>query len=449
MSKALAPLLKLFTPESSDGGIDGNIVVPEQNVLKAGYLLLLFLFGGFGAWAVFAPLESAAHAVGKVQVEGASKPVQHLEGGIVSQILVGNGDYVERGAALLILDGTQYRAEQDIVQGRIWAHRALVDRLIAERDGLKTVEFSSLLLSSPDERALVSRESELANFQARKSTRLGEIEVTKQRIKSLRNDISGTQAVLDAKVDVANSLREEIEELETLLTEGYVDKQRIRELNRSLVQILGEISDLRAKVDSSEVAIVESELKILQINQNFKTRVIDELSQTQDALFDLNQQAKAVGDRVERTTIRAPNSGFILGLEVNTIGAVISPRQEILSIVPDIDRLVVRAQLSPMDIDRVKLGQEAEVRFSVFKDAYSVTGTLLKLSPDSLIDDVTGMPYFDATVELWHDDLALLGSYKLVPGMPAEVLIKTGSRTFLAYVTSPIQNMFANSMIEE
>ena len=112
--------------------------------------------------------------------------------------------------------------------------------------------------------------------------------------------------------------------------------------------------------------------------------MIDELSQTYDALFDLNQQVKAVGDRVERTTIRAPNSGFILGLEVNTIGAVISPRQEILSIVPDIDRLVVRAQLSPMDIDRVKLGQEAEVRFSVFKDAYSVTGTLLKLSPDSL-----------------------------------------------------------------
>ena len=122
------------------------------------------------------------------------------------------------------------------MQGRIWAHRALVDRLIAERDGLKTVEFSSLL-SSPDERALVSRESELANFQARKSTRLGEIEVTKQRIKSLRNDISGTQAVLDAKVDVANSLREN-RRAETLLTEGYVDKQRIRELNRSLVQFL-------------------------------------------------------------------------------------------------------------------------------------------------------------------------------------------------------------------
>ena len=449
MIKAIASFLKKATPSMNGLQSDGSGSVPEEKVLQAGYLLLFFLFGGFGAWAVFAPLESAAHAIGKVQVEGASKPVQHLEGGIVAQILVGNGDYVEKNAPLLVLDGTQYRAEQDIVEGRIWAHRALVDRLVAERDDLTTVEFSTVLLGAIDDRAAVSRDNELANFRARRSTRLGEIEVTKQRIKLLENDISGTQGVLDAKVNVADSLRQEIEELEALLSEGYVDKKRIRELNRSLVQILGEVADLRAKIDSAEVAIVESELKILQINQNFKASVIEELSQTEEALYDLEQRVKAIGDRVRRITIRAPNSGFVLGLEVNTIGAVISPGQELLSIVPDIDRLVVRAQLSPMDIDRVKLGQDAEVRFSVFKDAYSVTGTLMKLSPDSLIDDVTGMPYFDATVALWDEDVALLGAYKLVPGMPAEVLIKTGSRTFLAYVTSPLQNMFANSLIEE
>lgn len=416
---------------------------------KFGYAIFALVFVGFGAWAGFAPLESAALGQGTVQVEGDRKPVQHLEGGIVAEVYVSSGDYVSDSAILLKLDDTQLAAQKNITQGRMWAKRAMVARLESERDGREVVLFPSNITDLQDRRAQLAIANEVALFEARFADRKGEVSVVQKRIFQLREQIAGIEAVLSAEESVAISLRSEIADLNQLLSEGYIDKQGVRALERNLAQSLGKVADLKASAAAARVAIQEAELQVLQINKKFITQVVDALTRAQEELYDLNSQYSAISDRVERSTIRSPASGYVLAFETSSVGAVITPGQEIMSIVPDVGKLVVTARLSPMDIDRIRVGQEAEIRFAVFKDAYTVTGVLQTVSADSLIDELSGQPYFEAKVALLETDLALLGDEKLIPGMPADVLIKTGSRTLLGYLTSPLQRMFENSLIED
>ena len=428
---------------------DETVLESDYRTRMFGYSILIIVFGGFGFWATFAPIESAARGQGIVQVEGNRKPLQHYEGGIVSQILVSNGDYVSAGQPLIQLDPTQARAEQRIIEGRVWAKRALLDRLISERDDSGTIEFQSWLLAAEDEGAQIAIASERSLFEVRRANRLGEISVLEQQISQLTSQIEGALAVVASKQKVADSLQTEGDELEELLQEGYVDKQRIRELDRALAQTLGELADLKSQVTSAQVAIEEAQLKILNLNTRFKTQVVDELSDVQVELFDMQQRLLAINDRVSRMSIDSPASGYVLGLRPNVVGAVITPGEELLAMVPDVEKLIVDVQMSPMDIDRIRVGQQAEVRFAVFKDAYTITGSLVKVSADSMVDEKTGDRYFEAKVELMEEDLALLGDNKLVPGMPADVLVKTGNRTLLGYLTSPLQRMFENSLIED
>ena len=441
-----AALGRVETPESD---AEAALLDSDRQARRFGYAIVLLVFVGGGSWAAFAPLQSAAHAPGTVQVEGYRKPVQHLEGGIVAEIYVANGDHVNEGDPLIRFDAAQAKAELRIVEGRMWAKRALVDRLISERDDLEAINFAPWLMAVPDERAQVAIASEKALFNARLADRLGEIEVLQQRIAQLDQQIEGTTLVIQAKRSVTGSLETEIQELNQLLLEGYVDKQRIRQLDRSLAQTLGEISDLEARLSTAQVSIGETRLQILQLTKRFKTQVVDSLTTAQEEFFDFQQRYEALNDRVDRTVVKAPVAGAVLALKPNTIGAVISPGQELMAIVPDAEQFVIDAKLSPMDIDRIAIGQEAEVRFAVFKDAYTVTGKLVRVSADSLIDEVTGAPYYEAKVELLQEDMKFLQGYQLVPGMPTEVLIKTGDRTLLGYLTSPLNRMFANSLIED
>jgi epimerase transport system membrane fusion protein len=435
-------------PVAADN-FDESVLESDRRTRVFGYWIVAIVFGGFGLWAAIAPLESAARGQGTVQVEGNRKPLQHYEGGMVAEIFVASGDYVKEGQALIQLDTTQAQAEQRIIEGRVWAKRALVDRLISERDDLDSIVFQSWLLDQTDERAQIAVASERALFDARRADRLGEIAVLQQRISQLTSQIDGALAVTEAKNQVAASLQSERVELEDLLEQGYVDKQRIRQLERSLAQTLGELAELGAQVAAAKVAIEETELTILQLDKRFRMQVVDALTASQDELYDMQQRLLAINDRLSRTLISAPASGYVLGLKPNVRGAVIAPGDELMSIVPDVDQLVIDAKMSPMDIDRIKVGQEAEVRFAVFKDAYTITGELVKVSADSLRDEATGETYFEAKVELLSEDLALLGEEKLVPGMPADVLVKTGNRTLLGYLTSPLQRMFENSLIED
>ena len=197
------------------------------------------------------------------------------------------------------------------------------------------------------------------------------------------------------------------------------------------------------------MSVTSTDLEILQLNKRFKTAVVDELTVTLEQLYDLEQQYTAIADRVERATIRSPAAGEVLDLKLNSIGGVVSSGEKLMEIVPDLDTLFVEARVMPIDIDRISLGQEAEIRLSVLKDAYLVTGTLSKISADRIVDEGSDVAYYDAEIVLHDDDLKLLEGVELIPGMPAEVIIKTGNRTMLGYITSPLNRMFSKSLTED
>ena len=416
---------------------EGARLDEDRTTRQFGYGIALVLLILIFVWGAFAPLQSAAIAPGIVQVEGKRKAVQHFEGGIIDQIAVSNGDWVEEGQSLLVLDAAAHNAERDILLGRLYNQQAAVDRLKAERDDMSAVAIRSSLIEASlrDARADNAISSEKALFSARLADRLAEEDV-------LESQKRGLELVLEAKTSVEASLQQEIVDLRALLADGYVDKQRLRELERAHAQLLGELADL-------EVSIEEVDLRISQLHKRFKRQVVDELVETLELLYDVQQQYAAADDRVQRATIRAPISGHILNLTHNTVGAVIGSGEVVLEIVPHIGSLMVEARISPMDIDRVKIGQSAEVRFSVFKDVYLVSGLLTKLSPDRLVDQATDLPFYSAERELLEEDLFLLDGMTLVPGMPAEVLIKTGERTMLGYVTSPMNRIFSRSLTED
>jgi epimerase transport system membrane fusion protein len=428
----------------------GDLPTSDRRSRFIGFLIVFVTFGIFGTWATFAPLESAALAPGVVTVQSYRKTVQHLEGGIVKELLARDGDMVAAGDPLIILDDTQLRAEYGMTRSQLVAAQAMEARLAAERDGLETIDFSRML-EADSERAREARQSETQIFNARRGSRLGEISVLQKRIGQLNEQISGLQSMISTKRSLEKSYSGEIGELTELLSEGYVDKQRLLEQERKLGMLRAEIADHQSDITRTKLQISETELQIVQLNKDFSSEVVGQLAEVQTRVFDLQERISALQDRINRIVIRAPEDGMILGMKIHTVGGVVSPGTPLLDIVPSISDLIVEAQVSPIDIDRVSVGKKADIRFSAFKNATTpeIEGKVVQISADRLMNEQTGMPYYLARVSLTEEGIRSLGALKLQPGMPAEVLINTGDRTMLQYLMQPATDAFARSMIED
>lgn len=415
-----------------------------------GYLIVFVTFGIFGTWATFAPLESAALAPGVVTVQSYRKTVQHLEGGIVKELHARDGELVSAGDPLIVLDDTQVRAEYGITRSQLIATQAMEARLRAERDGLEAVDYSGMLESN-SQRAEEARDGETQVFNARRGSRLGEVAVLEKRIGQLNEQISGLRSMIATKGSLEKSYKDEITELADLLAEGFVDKQRLLDQERKLNMLRSEIADHQSEITKTRLQISETELQILQLNKDFSADVVAQLAEVQTKVFDLQERMSALEDRLTRIVIRAPEDGMIIGMTVHTVGGVISPATPLLDIVPAQSDLIIEAQVSPIDIDRVRVGKPADIRFSAFNSSTTpvMKGEVVHVSADRLINQDTGMPYYLARVTLTEEGARALGSLQLQPGMPAEVLINTGARTMLQYLVSPATDAFAKSMIED
>ena len=418
---------------------------------RLGLIIILVVFGGFGLWAMVAPLDSAAFATGVVQAQGYRKPVQNLEGGIVERIEVQNGDHVSTGDPLLYLDDTATKADLGAIEVQLFTAWALLDRLTAERDDAADIVFSSDLLAKAQvhRAAYAAVANERALFVARRTDRLGEVSVLDQQLLQLASRLDALEAVYGAREAMVASLQEEVADLRQLLAEGFVDKIRLRQLERSFESTLADKVSTQADIAATHVSIQETKLRIEQLNKRFKTEVIGQLSKASALVVDYEQRYAALQERLERTVIKASATGVVLDLAVSAIGQVIRGGETLMEIVPDSEEFLVKAQISPGDIDSVEVGDEAEIRFSAFKRVFTVTGKLVSLSADRLTDKQTGMPYYDAEVDIYEDDLAVLGDRKILPGMPADVLIKGEARTLFQYLMKPVENIFSRALIEE
>ncbi|RIZ67848.1 MAG: HlyD family type I secretion periplasmic adaptor subunit [Methylococcales bacterium] len=431
---------------------NGTTIVTDDSSIRAiGIIILVVTLGILGGWGYLAPIDSAALAPGFVTVKSHRKTIQHLDGGIVSQLLAKDGDIVNEGDVLLILDSTEVKAQLDILRGQQITLEAQLARLIAERDQLNQIIFPNDLQNISDTHIVEARQGETQIFNARKNAYQGEISVLNQRASQLVSKIKGLDGQRRSKQELIKSYGEEAHDLKELLAEGYANKQRLRDIERNYENATGEVASLTAEIASSEIQIGETKLQVLQLQKKFQEEVAAKLGETQSQLYDVTQRLVATNDKVHRTVIRSPAGGRVLGLSVHNLGGVISPGKPILDIVPQQEELIIDAQVSPLDIDRVSVGLLAEIRFSAFKQAITpkMQGKVINLSADRLTDEKTGAPYYQAQVELTPESYEKLGNLELVPGMPAEVFINTGERTVFEYLMQPISNAFARAFIED
>jgi len=428
--------------------MDGAVTPALQSIQR--YMVVgLILFGvvtfGIGGWAATSQLSGAVIAQGVVVVDSSVKKVQHPTGGIVGELRVREGDRVNAGDILIRLDETQTLANATIVTKSLDELLARQARLEAERDGADQIAFPKALLDrtkdgNSEAGRAVAAETKL--FDLRRQARSGQKAQLKERSSQLQEEIKGYSGQADAKQKEVDLIHQELEGVRTLFQKNLVPMTRLTSLERDTARLEGERSQLAGMMAQSKGKIAEIELQIIQIDQDLRTEVGKDLIETRSKLSELAERKIAAVDLLNRTDIRAPQAGRVHELSVHTVGGVIAPGEQIMLIVPDADALAVEVKISPRDIDQVYVGQTATMRFDAFnqKTTPEIDGEISVVAADITQDKRTGSSYYTARVLLKREELAKLGSAKLVPGMPVDVFIKTPGRTALSYLMKPLRD---------
>ncbi len=416
-----------------------------------GLFLISFLIFGLGGWAAWASINGAVIAQATVVVESNIKKVQHAEGGIVSEIDVKDGAYVKAGQLLVRLDETETRANLSIVNAQLNELQARQARLEAERDQAQEVQFPQELSdqnSDPDIRKILIGQRNL--FQARRETNKGKREQLKQRVSQLEDEIKGLRAQQKSKEKQVKLIGQELSALKILREKDLVPINRVLALEREAARLDGERGEHIAAIARARGQIGETNLRIIQIDQDTQTEVLTELRDAQTKIAELLERRIAAHEKLKRTEIRAPKSGIVHQLNVHTIGGVITASEPIMLIVPKRDKLILEAQVAPQSIDQIKVAQKAVVRFSAFdqRTTPELNGEVAHVSADLTRPTTDAPPYYVVRIKLPQQELKRFGKRKLKPGMPAEVFIQTGARTALSYLLKPLTDQIMRTFRE-
>ena len=417
--------------------------VSTRRTVLAGVAVICFTFGGFFGWSAYAELSSAVIASGTVMVDSNRKAIQHMEGGIVKEILVRNGNTVAAGALLLRLDETRARASLAIVQSKLDQALAAQARLLAEREGAESIVVPTAFAGrEADPQLQEILQGQESQFQARRETVKGETGIYEQRIAQIDEQITGFRAQQQSKSRQIELIEEELAGLKTLLAKGFAEKPKVLALEREAARLGGERGELIAEVAAAKTSISEAKLQILQLDKDLREKVEQELREVRAEILDLRERVAAASFVLDHLEVRAPEDGVIVGLQVHAHGQVVRPGQTMLEMVPVDDQLVVEAKVRPVDIDNLAIGLEADVVFTAFPQRTTphLLGSVVYVSADRFEDERTGEAYYLARVSVSEAEAARLGERKLHPGMPADVMIKTGARTALDYLVQPLRD---------
>ncbi|HZR77441.1 HlyD family type I secretion periplasmic adaptor subunit [Bradyrhizobium sp.] len=422
-----------------------------ERELRTGLRVLLIVGLLAGGWAALVPLAGAVVVPGNLVVQSNVKTVQHPTGGVVAEIAVQNGQRVSRGDLLVRLDATQAQASLQVISKQLDETRARIARLVAERDGLRQIAVPGELADRAGEdviKALLTSEQSL--FTARSNARRSQIDVFQSRISQLGEQIAGLDAQVEAKTKQLDLIAGELTGVQDLYDKHLVPLARLTALQRESARIEGERGQLTSSIAETRSKTGEAQLQILKLEHDFRSDVVKELGESQAKEAEFVERSTAARDVLDRIEIRAPASGVIQQLSVHSIGGVIRAGDTIMEIVPDLDDLQIEARLPPNDIDQVRMGQSAFVRFSAFNQRVTpqVGGTVSYVSPDTSRDQQTNTPYFTVRVSLPEDERRRLAGLQLVPGMPAEVFMQTGSRTMMSYLLKPIADQMRRAFVE-
>lgn len=437
-------------------GHDTNLADVDTNLkspLRWGLMVLLFGFGGFMLWAGFAPLDAGVPAEATVQVFGNRKSVQHLEGGVIEELLVREGDRVQEGQVLLRLNPTRALAEQGVVSSQFIIAEATRSRLQAERDDAANVTYRPEFIQrfKEDPRFIEATRAQEQLFQTRREALEGEIAILRENLKGTEQQLDGLIKVQANRKSQIAFINRELAGVRDLAKDGYLPRNRMFELERDAAQLQAALSNDIVEAGRARNQIAELKLRILQRRQDYQKEVQSQLSDLQKEASALEDRLSALDYSVRETNIRAPITGMVQNLSVHTVGGVIGPGTLLMEIVPFDSEYIVEAQVPVQSIDKVYAGLAVDITFPAFNQAKTpnIPGKVLTVSGDRLVDEITKMPYYRAQVEITPEGVEMLSGNQIRPGMPASVTIRTGERTMLNYLLKPFLDRLDKSFKEQ
>jgi protease secretion system membrane fusion protein len=417
----------------------------------AGWTLVIG-FGGFLLWAAFAPLDEGVAAPGVVAIDTKRKPVQHLTGGIVKEVLVGEGQRVREGDVLLRLDEAVARANFEATRQHYLSLRAVHARLLAEQTGSAKISWHPDLLASstdPVIRAQMRTQEQL--LAARRAALAADLQAINESVQGQTALVRSYDGMQSSRKKQLASLGEELKNTSGLVAEGYAPRNRQHELDRSVAEANSSLSELQGNTDRAQRTIAELRQRSAARQQEYRKEVETQMAEVSREVQSDAEKYRALQNDLARVEIRAPASGQVVGLSAQATGGVIQAGQKLMDIVPSGQLLLLEAQVQPHLIDRIAAGSPVDIRFSAFAHTPSlvVDGQVVSVSGDLITDPATNLSYYLARVAITPEGVKTLGARRMQPGMPVEVIIRTGERSLLTYLLGPLTKRLAASMKEE
>jgi protease secretion system membrane fusion protein len=419
--------------------------------MRVGLAVILLGLGGFFAWASFAPLDEGAHALGTLIVDSKRKTVQNFSPGAVKEIHVREGDIVKLDQLLLTMDPTQARAQREISDAVYLSAKASEARLLSEQQGHSAVQFPADLVKRATSESAVAQilRSQSQLFDARRGALASELGAYRETMAGFKAQIDGLEAVQVQRKLQIESLRQEVERLLPLVSEGFFAKNKHQELQRQLASNQAAFADGASSLSRLSNQVAEVKLRIAQREQEFRKEIEAQLSEVSKEVRAQAERLIALDDELRRTEIKSPSDGAVVGLNVSTRGAVLAAGTRIMDIIPADERLIVEAQVEPHLIERIKAGIPAKLMFTALNPRTTpvVDGKLLSISAD-LLQTPQGIPYYLARIEVPPSSLKSLGDVELHAGMPVDVVLVTGERSLMNYLLKPIEDRMARGLKE-
>lgn len=431
---------------------DQDITVRTGSAARIGLWALALGFGGFLLWAGMAPLDEGVPAQGMIAIDTKRKSVQHLSGGLVKEVLVGEGSIVTEGQVLVRLGETVARANYESIRQRYLGLRAMEGRLLTEQQGGAFIVFHPDVQASikdPQIRQVVMTQEQL--MASRRASLRADLQSNEESIQGQLGLIQSYESMLASRKNQQALLDEELTNTRGLVKEGYVPRNRQLELERMTAEISSGIAELQGNTIRASRAVAELRQRAIVRQQEYRKEVDSLLTDVAREVYGDAERYTAAKEDLARTEIKSPASGQVVGLAIQTVGSVISPGQKLMDIVPEDQTLLVEVRVAPHLIDRVKADLPVDVRFSSFAHTPQlvVDGKVVSVSGDLLTDPQNGVAYYLARVGVTANGYTQLGKRQLQPGMPVEVIFLTGERSMLTYLLSPLTKRLAASMKEE
>ncbi len=432
---------------------DIEVKTDSRPIMRLGFWALIVGFGMFLVWAAWAPLDEGVSAPATLSVETRRKVIQHLQGGVVRELRVREGEEVKEGDTLIVLDDSSTRAGFETIRQNYLSQRAHESRLLSEVVGGAGLTFHPDLLVKADAVAAQLMLVQQQLFASRRAAQAAEIGAANQSIAGLEEQIKGLAQVIESKRNQQALQTRQLTGVKALAEEGFAPRNQALQLEQTQAELRASLADLEANMQRARSAIAETRLRIAQRQQETIKEVSAQLAEVRREVQANQERLTAVTAELGRTQIKAPVAGQVLGLAITGVGSVVTQGQKLMEILPRGESLLLDAKVPPQVIDRVKVGLATEVRFQAFANSPQlvVHGKLISLSGDAMSEPMGQAmhTYYLARVEITADGMKALGNRVLQPGMNADVLIKTGERSFLTYLLHPLTKRVAAAMTEE